>query len=78
MIADRLGNKGNILSTDIEEDRLELIHENCERMGVTCVKTALAEKGQAFMHVYAYVCCVCVCMLLCEYNHLVLTVNAWA
>jgi 16S rRNA C967 or C1407 C5-methylase (RsmB/RsmF family) len=55
MIAERMTNKGSIVCTDIDDDRLELVRENCERMGVTCVSTAVVEKG-------VYVCVFVMCM----------------
>ena len=44
LIADRINNHGEITSTDIKKSRLELIHENCKRLNITCVKIGLAEE----------------------------------
>jgi 16S rRNA (cytosine967-C5)-methyltransferase len=41
-IAQLMNNEGKIVANDISEERLKLIHENCARLGVTCVETALA------------------------------------
>jgi 16S rRNA (cytosine967-C5)-methyltransferase len=38
-IAQLMGNQGRIVAYDVSEDRLQLIHENCLRLGVTCVET---------------------------------------
>jgi 16S rRNA (cytosine967-C5)-methyltransferase len=40
-IAQLMGNKGRIIAQDMSEDRLNLIRENCERLGITCVETVL-------------------------------------
>ncbi len=40
-IAQLMNNEGEIIAQDISEDRLKLIRENCERLGVTCVKGVL-------------------------------------
>lgn len=40
-IAQRMQNRGRILAQDIQPDRLELIRENCARLGVTCVEVSL-------------------------------------
>jgi len=37
-IAQTMNNDGKIVATDISEDRLKLIQENCERLGVNCVE----------------------------------------
>jgi 16S rRNA (cytosine967-C5)-methyltransferase len=41
-IAAMMDNQGRILATDISENRLNLVKENCARLGITCVETALA------------------------------------
>ena len=38
-IAQLMNNQGRLVAHDIAEDRLELIRENCPRLGVTCVET---------------------------------------
>jgi 16S rRNA (cytosine967-C5)-methyltransferase len=35
-IAQQMNNQGKIVAHDISEDRLKLIRENCQRLGVTC------------------------------------------
>jgi 16S rRNA (cytosine967-C5)-methyltransferase len=37
-IAQLIGNEGKIVACDISEERLKLIRENCQRLGVTCVE----------------------------------------
>ena len=37
-IAQLIGNQGKIVACDISDDRLKLVRENCERLGVTCVQ----------------------------------------
>ena len=41
-IAQCLKNNGKVIARDNAPDRLELINENCDRLGVTCVKTELS------------------------------------
>ena len=41
LIAQHLRNQGLIVASDIQPDRLEMVLENCSRLGVTCVETAL-------------------------------------
>jgi 16S rRNA (cytosine967-C5)-methyltransferase len=36
-IAQRMQNRGRIAARDIQPERLKLVRENCERLGVTCV-----------------------------------------
>lgn len=36
-IAQRMQNRGRIVARDIQPERLELVQENCARLGVTCV-----------------------------------------
>jgi 16S rRNA (cytosine967-C5)-methyltransferase len=38
-IAQLMGNKGKIIASDVSEERLKLVRENCTRLGVTCVET---------------------------------------
>ncbi len=40
-IAQLLNNQGRIVAQDVSEERLQLIRENCARLGVTCVETIL-------------------------------------
>ncbi len=44
-IAQRMQNRGRIAAQDAQPDRLELIRENCTRLGVTCVETSIAPDG---------------------------------
>jgi 16S rRNA (cytosine967-C5)-methyltransferase len=37
-LAQLMGNTGNIVAADISEERLKLVRENCDRLGVTSVK----------------------------------------
>jgi 16S rRNA (cytosine967-C5)-methyltransferase len=37
-IAQLMNNEGKITASDISEDRLSLVQENCKRLGVTCVE----------------------------------------
>ena len=41
-IAQRMRNEGEVLAEDIQPDRLKLVVENCDRLGVTCVSTKSA------------------------------------
>lgn len=41
LIAERMRNEGRITALDMDPSRLKLIEENCRRLGVTCVATAL-------------------------------------
>ncbi|HTV76220.1 MAG TPA: 16S rRNA (cytosine(967)-C(5))-methyltransferase RsmB [Candidatus Baltobacteraceae bacterium] len=38
-IAQLMNNEGKIVASDISEERLKLVQENCQRLGVTCVET---------------------------------------
>jgi 16S rRNA (cytosine967-C5)-methyltransferase len=38
-MAQQMNNEGKIIACDVADDRLQLIRENCERLGVTCVET---------------------------------------
>ncbi len=42
-IAQRLRNEGHIVAADVAVERLKLVHENCARLGVTCVETVLLD-----------------------------------
>ncbi len=44
-IAELMENRGRITAQDREPDRLELIRENCTRLGVTCVEASVAPTG---------------------------------
>jgi 16S rRNA (cytosine967-C5)-methyltransferase len=39
-IAQRMKNEGKLVASDSSSDRLELLKENCDRLGVTCVEIA--------------------------------------
>ncbi len=41
-IAQRMQNRGKIFAQDNQPERLALIHENCARLGVTCVEISVA------------------------------------
>jgi 16S rRNA (cytosine967-C5)-methyltransferase len=41
-IAQQLSNEEKIVACDISEERLKLVQENCERLGVTCVEPILS------------------------------------
>ncbi|MBC8097113.1 MAG: 16S rRNA (cytosine(967)-C(5))-methyltransferase RsmB, partial [Akkermansiaceae bacterium] len=47
-IAQLMGNRGKIVAHDTSPDRLRLIRENCERLGVTCVETVSELTGPYF------------------------------
>jgi 16S rRNA (cytosine967-C5)-methyltransferase len=40
-IAQLMNNQGRIVAQDVSDERLKWIHENCARLGVTCVETIL-------------------------------------
>ena len=40
-IAQLMNNQGRIIAQDVSEERLRLIRENCERLGVNCVELTL-------------------------------------
>ena len=44
MIAQRMGNTGTLVASDIDAERLVKVQENCVRLGVTCIETAPAEE----------------------------------
>ncbi|MGA2029548.1 MAG: 16S rRNA (cytosine(967)-C(5))-methyltransferase RsmB [Verrucomicrobiota bacterium] len=41
-IAQLMNNEGKIIACDISEERLKLLQENCQRLGVTCVEPILS------------------------------------
>jgi 16S rRNA (cytosine967-C5)-methyltransferase len=43
LIAQRMRNNGTIVAVDLDEDRLKLVRENCERLGVTNVTLSKSE-----------------------------------
>ncbi|GFN24020.1 16S rRNA (cytosine(967)-C(5))-methyltransferase RsmB [Thermanaeromonas sp. C210] len=45
-LAQLMGNKGTILAVDVHPGRLQLIEENCRRLGVTCATTVLSDAGR--------------------------------
>ena len=40
-LAQLINNGGRVVAQDVSEERLDLIRENCQRLGVTCVETVL-------------------------------------
>lgn len=42
-----MNNEGKIVAGDISDERLKLIRENCQRLGVTCVETVLLSGNPA-------------------------------
>ena len=44
LLAELMGNSGSITAPDVSREKLQRIESNCERMGVTIVKTDLAER----------------------------------
>lgn len=47
-IAQRMQNRGRIVAQDNQPDRLKLVRENCERLGVTCVEVGSPSVGSNF------------------------------
>jgi 16S rRNA (cytosine967-C5)-methyltransferase len=45
-VAQLMNNEGKIIASDISEERLKLIQENCRRLGVTCVETVLISENR--------------------------------
>jgi 16S rRNA (cytosine967-C5)-methyltransferase len=43
-LAALMQNQGSVLATDIRSDRLEIVHENAARLGVTIVRTQLVDE----------------------------------
>ena len=46
-MAQRMQNRGLIVAQDLQPDRLELVRENCVRLGVVCVEVGLASTAAA-------------------------------
>jgi 16S rRNA (cytosine967-C5)-methyltransferase len=46
-IAQLMCNEGKIVACDISEDRLKLVQENCQRLGVTCVELCRSRGDEA-------------------------------
>lgn len=46
-IAQKMKNEGRVFACDVHDERLALLRENCERLGVTCVEPALAIPAEA-------------------------------
>ena len=46
-LAERMDNRGEIVAADVSADKLARIEDNCRRMGVTIVRTVLAENVPA-------------------------------
>lgn len=42
-IAEIMGNRGKIISRDIHENKLELIHENVKRLGINIIETGVSD-----------------------------------
>jgi 16S rRNA (cytosine967-C5)-methyltransferase len=40
-IAQSMLDQGQLLATDLSEERLKLVRENCQRLGITCARTGL-------------------------------------
>ena len=40
-LAQLINNGGRVVAQDVSEERLDLVRENCQRLGVTCVETVL-------------------------------------
>jgi 16S rRNA (cytosine967-C5)-methyltransferase len=46
-IAQLMNNQGKIVASDISEERLKMIRENCQRLGVTCVEFCRSRGDEA-------------------------------
>jgi 16S rRNA (cytosine967-C5)-methyltransferase len=46
-LAQLMGNTGRIMAQDVSPDRLELLKQNCARLGVTCVVSAARNTSQS-------------------------------
>lgn len=44
LIAARMKNEGRLIAADASSPRLRLIHDNCSRLGTSCVKTVVASR----------------------------------
>ncbi len=53
-LAERLGNEGEILAVDVSRTKLARIDENCERMGITIVKSVLADEAAQHLEPRSY------------------------
>ncbi len=49
-MAQQMRNEGKIIACDVSPERLKLIQENCERLGVTCVETVLNHQLSTITH----------------------------
>jgi 16S rRNA (cytosine967-C5)-methyltransferase len=47
-IAQRMGDRGLVVADDNQPERLELVRENCARLGITCVQVAAPGEGAQF------------------------------
>ena len=50
LIAQKMGNAGTLLASDIDAERLQLVRENGLRLGVTCLHTSPASSLAATLH----------------------------
>jgi 16S rRNA (cytosine967-C5)-methyltransferase len=46
-MAERMHNEGFLLAQDVTPERLKLIEQNCDRLGITCVRTVGAQNEQS-------------------------------
>src|SRR5262249_43069702 len=46
-LAQLMQNQGGIVARDVSVERLQLIQENCQRLGVTCVQTRGGQREEA-------------------------------
>jgi 16S rRNA (cytosine967-C5)-methyltransferase len=46
LIAQRMNNEGKVIASDVSDDRLKLIQENCQRLGVACVETINSNRSE--------------------------------
>ena len=53
-IAQLMHNEGRILALDIHKHRIELIKENCVRLGITNVETALVDAREISQHLHEF------------------------
>jgi 16S rRNA (cytosine967-C5)-methyltransferase len=49
LLAQLMENKGTIIATDIDADRLEMVNQNCKRLGITIVKTIQHDRLMQFL-----------------------------
>jgi 16S rRNA (cytosine967-C5)-methyltransferase len=52
-LAQLMNNEGRITASDIEPDRLRLVKDNCQRLGVNCVEIAPAHTSSQVTHHFA-------------------------